>query len=127
MSDWVVKAVSRLPPFLGERLFSSYQFLMRQLFCRWGVHERFVGGNYCKHGCGTLLVQSAWRAWSVVLVDGSSKVVRAINEHHARMLVIYGESSSGQVNMDAVTLGRFAVDERNIVSCTPGEIASNSP
>lgn len=115
-------AIHRLPGPVARFAFRLAQGLMRRLECRRGRHLRAGSANYCDYGCGTLLNRAGWRWWTVRLRDGSSRVVQATSEAHARNLVMFGEATRGQVNTDALIAQRHVVHEVEIVSCTAGQI-----
>lgn len=117
-----VHAIHRLPQPVGLFVFKLAEWFMQRLRCRRGLHFRAGSANYCAYGCGTLLNKAGWRWWAVLLRDGSSRVVQATTEAHARNLVMFGEATPGQVNMDALIEQRRTVDEAEIVRCTPGQI-----
>lgn len=76
-----------------------YRFLGRirkNVFCRIGIHgPRFApdnGGsaNFCMYGCSKVFNPNAFQLWLIALRWGEVVQVDAVNEAHARKLVIFG-------------------------------------
>lgn len=62
---------------------------------------------------------NGFKDYLVELKDGLTKSVKAINEHHAKSMVIYGVENGGRVKIDGSTgmpIGDIKVNESNIVS-----------
>lgn len=95
------------------------RFVNRQFRCSRGDHDnRPVAGteevtNLCRN-CGILMNPKAFGIWEIGLLDGTTREVTAINVHHAKNLVIYGERSPGQ--MAIVPQGAFKTHPQNIVT-----------
>lgn len=85
------------------------------VFCSLGRHE--TAGNWCPW-CGTLVRPHAYAAWCVELADGTFHTVTAINEHHARSIVVHG-GDARLLDRQGVTdlAAHVMVHPDNIVSC----------
>lgn len=86
------------------RLYGFIGRFRRHVFCRIGIHgPRFAPddgepANFCMYGCGRVFNPNAFQPWLVALRLGEVVEVNAVNEAHARKLVIYG----GPYRYDAV-------------------------
>jgi len=93
-------------------------FLQRQFMCSRGCHDNrpMAPGeeptNFC-HAWGALVNPKAFGVWEVRLCDGTTMEVVAINIHHAKNLVIYGEDLPRR--MARMRHGEFKIHPQNIV------------
>lgn len=94
-------------------------FLQRQFMCSRGCHDNrpMAPGeeptNFC-HACGALVNPKAFGVWEVRLCDGTTMEVVAINIHHAKSLVTYGEDLSGRIAR--MRRGDFKTHPQNIIA-----------
>lgn len=106
----------RLP--LGLLRFGS---LLRKCFlCPLGFHGSRLcpdgaPANFCGH-CGHTFNPNAFQPWVITTRTGERYEVRAINEHHARSLVIYGTGGPLQMDAQGKPLGAVKVHPENILT-----------
>lgn len=103
----------RAPGRLASPLVATLQWVMRATHCANGKHAR--SGNYCIYGCGTLLNKDAYQDWLVDLANGEQRVVRAVNAHHAKSLVVHGPRGPR---------GAVLVHPSNVVRIRPAQQAA---
>jgi len=94
--------------------------ITRNTLCRVGQHAKAggIGFDACSRGCGHVRRPHAAQAYEVILKDGSTFNVNAINEHHAASQVVYGRRRL-KINPDATPRGEAIVHRANIISVKP--------
>lgn len=94
--------------------------LWKILLCPCGLHGSRFGpdgtpANYCGH-CGHAFNPNALSQWAVTTREGECHEVKAVNEHHARNLVVYGNKKSLPIDATGRVLGEPIVHPDNILS-----------
>lgn len=103
----------------------------RTLLCPFGIHgphsERGHPVNFCS-GCSLMMRPEAFGQYTITLVDGSTLVVSAINEYHARMQVVYGDSAPLRANsLTGAILDPILIHPQNIARIERRPISQSLP
>ena len=111
MRDWELEALRALV------------WLRKNTICRLGFHGSSTGFyaepiNFCRYGCGHAFNPDAFKRWVVTLRDGHAVVVSAVNEVHARNLVVYEQPLRFMFSEDGghTILSSVKVHPQNIAS-----------